>query len=95
MRKMVVVLRIINVSFVKGGKIMQDVYFDCDQESANYDDRSHQFPLGSQARPETSSLRPILYDQCTRFHPVAEILFISTPIITFFYIYHPLPNAIL
>ena len=72
---------------------MQDVYFDCDQESANYDDRSHQFPLGSQARPETSSLRPILYDQCTRFHPVAEILFISTPIITFFLHLSPSPQC--
>ena len=77
-RKMVVVSRIINVSFVKRGKIKQDVYFDCDQESANYDDRSHLFLLGSQARPETSSLRPILYDQCTRFHPVAGI-FSSAP----------------
>ena len=78
-RKMVVVSRIINVSFVKRGKIKQDVYFDCDQESANYDDRSHLFLLGSQARPETSSLRPILYDQCTRFHPVAVEIFSSAP----------------
>ena len=65
------------MGFVKRGKIMQDVYFN-DQENANYDDRSHQSLLGSQARPETSSLRPILYDQCTRFHPVAEI-FSSAP----------------
>ena len=31
-RKMVVVSRIINVSFVTRGKIKQDVYFGCEQE---------------------------------------------------------------